>query len=163
MCIRDSHHTFETKFPNEQGQKYCWFQCTIKGGREGRDFDVKQLIEAVEAMGAGEILLNCIDKDGTNSGFDLELINDVKSFTTIPVIASSGAGNPEHFAEVFEKTATDAALGAGMVRKSIYWISSFWYGYQANFLYKQFHRGTYAVSDVKKHLRDGGFLIREVE
>ena len=109
------HHTIKTKFPNNQGQDYCWYQCTIKGGREGRDIDVRQLILAVEAMGAGEILLNCIDKDGTNSGFDLELINDVKSFATIPVIASSGAGNPGHFKEVFEATPADAALGAGMV------------------------------------------------
>ena len=110
-----SHHTIKTKFPNDHGQEYCWYQCTIKGGREGRDVDVRQLILAVEAMGAGEILLNCIDKDGTNSGFDLELINDVKSFATIPVIASSGAGNPGHFKEVFEATPADAALGAGMV------------------------------------------------
>jgi glutamine amidotransferase/cyclase len=69
--------------------------------REGRDFDVRQLVTAVEAMGAGEILLNCIDKDGSNSGFDLELINDVKAAISIPVIASSGAGNPAHFQEVF--------------------------------------------------------------
>ena len=53
-------------------------------------------------MGAGELLLNCIDKDGSNSGFDLELINDVKTAIKIPVIASSGAGNPGHFAEVFD-------------------------------------------------------------
>jgi glutamine amidotransferase/cyclase len=111
-----AHHTIKTNHPNKEGMEYCWYQCTIKGGREGRDLDVRQLILAVEAMGAGEILLNCIDKDGTNSGFDLELINDVKSFTTIPVIASSGAGNPGHFKEVFEATPANAALGAGMVR-----------------------------------------------
>lgn len=66
-------------------------------------------------MGAGEILLNCIDKDGSNSGFDTELINDVKNAIKIPVIASSGAGHPGHFEDVFAKTKTDAALGAGMV------------------------------------------------
>lgn len=109
------HHTIKTSFPGPNGEQYCWYQCTIKGGREGRDFDVRQLVTAVEAMGAGEILLNCIDKDGSNSGFDLELINDVKAGVKIPVIASSGAGNPGHFGEVFERTATDAALGAGMV------------------------------------------------
>jgi len=113
-----SHHTIKTKNPGPNGEEYCWYQCTIKGGREGRDFDVRQLITAVEAMGAGEILLNCIDKDGTNSGFDLELINDVKAAIKIPVIASSGAGNPGHFDEVFAKTRTDAALGAGMVGTS---------------------------------------------
>lgn len=110
-----SHHTIKTKVPGPNGEEYCWYQCTIKGGREGRDFDVRQLVVAVEVMGAGEILLNCIDKDGSNSGFDLELINDVKAAIKIPVIASSGAGNPGHFEEVFAETRTDAALGAGMV------------------------------------------------
>lgn len=110
-----SHHTIKTKYPDAVGQSFCWYQCTIKGGREIRDVDVWQLVKAVEAMGAGEILLNCIDKDGSNSGFDLELINDVKAAIKIPVIASSGAGVPDHFAEVFEHTNTDAALGAGMV------------------------------------------------
>lgn len=110
-----THHTIRTKYPNGFGQSFCWYQCTVKGGREARDLDVRQLAQAVEAMGAGEILLNCIDKDGSNSGFDLELINDVKSAIKIPVIASSGAGNPEHFVEVFQDTTTDAALGAGMV------------------------------------------------
>jgi glutamine amidotransferase/cyclase len=110
-----SHHTIQTRFPSSLGQTYCWYQCTINGGREGRDLDVQQLVTAVEAMGAGEILLNCIDRDGTNAGFDLELINDVKGAIRIPVIASSGAGNPSHFEEVFAQTDTDAALGAGMV------------------------------------------------
>lgn len=110
-----SHHTIKTQSPGTSGEEYCWYQCTIKGGREGRDLDVRQLVVAVEAMGAGEILLNCIDKDGSNSGFDLELINDVKEAIKIPVIASSGAGNPAHFREVFSQTRTDAALGAGMV------------------------------------------------
>lgn len=109
------HHTIETQHPGPSGERYCWYQCTIKGGREGRDIDVQQLVMAVEAMGAGEILLNCIDKDGSNSGFDLELINDVKNSIKIPVISSSGAGNPGHFEQVFGRTSTDAALGAGMV------------------------------------------------
>ncbi|KAF2269094.1 imidazole glycerol phosphate synthase-like protein hisHF [Lojkania enalia] len=135
-----SHHTIKTKTTGPNGEEYCWYQCTIKGGREGRNFDVRQLVTAVEAMGAGEILLNCIDKDGTNSGFDLELINDVKDAIKIPVIASSGAGNPGHFGEVFEKTTTDAALGAGM-----------------------FHRGEYTVKQVKEHLRERGLMVRQVK
>ena len=109
------HRTIKTTLPGPAGEGYCWYQCTIKGGREGRDIDVHQLVTAVEAMGAGEILLNCIDKDGSNSGFDLELINDVKKSIKIPVISSSGAGDPTHFEEVFQQTPTDAALGAGMV------------------------------------------------
>ncbi len=109
------HHTINTKYPGPLDEHFCWYQCTIKGGREARDMDVRELVTAVEAMGAGEILLNCIDKDGSNSGYDLELIRDVKAAIKIPVISSSGAGNPAHFAEVFEQTTTDAALGAGMV------------------------------------------------
>ncbi|KAL2866355.1 imidazoleglycerol-phosphate synthase [Aspergillus lucknowensis] len=134
------HHTIKTKYPNGVGQTFCWYQCTIKGGREPRDIDVCQLAKAAEAMGAGEILLNCIDKDGSNSGFDLELINHVKAAIAIPVIASSGAGLPKHFEEVFERTTTDAALGAGM-----------------------FHRGEYTVGDVKNHLDSKGFLVRQFE
>jgi len=134
------HATIKTKFLGPNGEEYCWYACTIKGGRETRDFDVVQLTQAVEAMGAGEILLNCIDKDGTNSGFDLELINQVKSCIKIPVIASSGAGNPGHFLEVFQETTTDAALGAGM-----------------------FHRGEYTVQQVKEYLAQKGLTVRKHE
>ncbi|KAA8908239.1 hypothetical protein FN846DRAFT_681531 [Sphaerosporella brunnea] len=133
-------NTIKTAFPGPNGEAYCWYQCTIKGGREGRDLDVQQLVQAVEAMGAGEILLNCIDKDGTNSGFDLELIRAVKQAVKIPVIASSGAGNPAHFEEVFRETTTDAALGAGM-----------------------FHRGEYTVRQVKEFLEGKGLLVRNEE
>ncbi|KAL8793851.1 MAG: hypothetical protein Q9195_003577 [Heterodermia aff. obscurata] len=115
-----SHHVIKTQFPSEKGQQYCWYQCYIKGGREARDIDVRQLVTAVEAMGAGEILLNSIDKDGSNSGFDFELVEDVKSHVKIPVIASSGAGNPAHFRDVFWKTEVDAALGAGMFHREEY-------------------------------------------
>ncbi|KAI6092151.1 imidazole glycerol phosphate synthase HisHF [Hypoxylon rubiginosum] len=134
------HNTIRTKFPGPRGEEYCWYACTIKGGRETRDIDVVELVQAVEAMGAGEILLNCIDKDGTNSGFDLELIEQVKDAVRIPVVASSGAGNPGHFEEVFKKTRTDAALGAGM-----------------------FHRGEYTVKQVKDYLAEKGLEVRQYE
>lgn len=135
-----SHHTIKTAFPGPNGEEHCWYQCTAKGGREGRDVDAVQLVQAVEALGAGEILLNCIDKDGSNSGFDLELIRDVKAAVRIPVIASSGAGNPGHFEEVFRETVVDAALGAGM-----------------------FHRGEYTVQQVKEELEGRGLVVRKVE
>ncbi|CAK7231057.1 Histidine biosynthesis bifunctional protein hisB [Sporothrix eucalyptigena] len=134
------HATIKTAFPGPNGEEHCWYACTIKGGRETRDFDVVQLTQAVEAMGCGEILLNCIDKDGTNSGYDLELITQVKSAVHIPVIASSGAGNPSHFAEVFEKTTTDAALGAGI-----------------------FHRSEYTVTEVKDYLAKEGLVVRQFD
>jgi len=111
------HTIIETVVPGPKGEKYCWYQCTIKGGREGRDLDAVTLATVCEQLGAGEILLNCIDKDGTNSGFDLELINAVKEAVTIPVIASSGAGNAEHFLEVFNKTKAEAALAAGIFHR----------------------------------------------
>lgn len=134
------HAIIETKYPGPRGERFCWYACTIKGGRETRDMDVVELVQAVEAMGAGEILLNCIDKDGTNSGFDLELIDQVKAAIKIPVIASSGAGVPGHFEEVFRETRTDAALGAGM-----------------------FHRGEYTVKQVKDYLQEKGLVVRQYE
>jgi glutamine amidotransferase/cyclase len=133
-----THHVVKTVFPGPNGEEYAWYQCTVKGGREVRDLDVRQLVIAVEALGAGEILLNCIDRDGSNRGFDLELINDVKAAVKIPVIASSGAGNPGHFVEVFRKTGADAALGAGI-----------------------FHRGEYTVKQVKDELQEKGLLVRQ--
>ncbi|PLX48964.1 MAG: imidazole glycerol phosphate synthase HisHF [Desulfobulbaceae bacterium] len=124
------HAVIKTVTPGPNGEHYCWYQCTVKGGREGRDLDVVQLVRTCQELGAGELLLNCIDKDGTNSGFDLELINMVKAVVTIPVIASSGAGCPEHFSEVFAKTRAEAALAAGI-----------------------FHRHEVEISAVKEHLR----------
>ena len=111
------HKVIETAFPGPNGERFCWYQCTIKGGREGREVDAVTLAQVCEQLGAGEILLNCIDRDGTNSGFDLELINAVKSAVTIPVIASSGAGCAEHFREVFTRTKAEAALAAGIFHR----------------------------------------------
>ncbi len=125
------HNVIETTLPGPAGEKYCWYQCTIKGGREGRDLDAVTLAQACEELGAGEILLNCIDRDGTNSGFDLELINAVKNAVTIPVIASSGAGNVQHFEEVFSHTEAESALAAGI-----------------------FHRREVPIGDVKDYLAD---------
>jgi len=109
----------------------------VKGGREGRDVDAMQLARVCEQLGAGEILLNCIDRDGTNSGFDLELINHIRNNVSIPVIASSGAGKVEHFSEVFEKTKAEAALAAGI-----------------------FHRKEVPIEAVKRHMREKGIETR---
>ncbi len=111
------HRVIGTRIPGPKGEQYCWYQCTIKGGREGRDLDAMTLARACEDLGAGEILLNCIDRDGTNLGFDLELINAVKKAVTIPVIASSGAGCAEHFYEVFTETQAESALAAGIFHR----------------------------------------------
>ena len=154
-----SHHTIKTKFQGDKGQQYCWYQCYTKGGREARDVDVRQLVTAVEAMGAGEIMLNSIDKDGTNSGFDFELVNVVKSHVKIPVIASSGAGNQSHFKDVFCKTSTYAALGAGMVSRP---PTNQKYECQAKKKH-QFHRQEYTVGQVKDYLAKEGLLVRPLE
>ena len=132
------HNVIETEIQGPKGERYCWYQCTIKGGREGRDVDAITLAQVCEKLGAGEILLNCIDRDGTNSGFDIELINSVKDAVSIPVIASSGAGCPEHFREVFNKTEAESALAAGI-----------------------FHRKEVPIEDVKKYL-DGKVEIRKL-
>ena len=96
-----------------------------------------QLATVCEKLGAGEILLNCIDKDGTNSGFDIELVKHISESVTIPVIASSGAGKVEHFSEVFKKNDVEAALAAGI-----------------------FHREEVPIEAVKEHMRDEGIETR---
>jgi glutamine amidotransferase/cyclase len=131
------HRVIETAFPGPNGEAYCWYQCTIKGGREGRELDAITLAQVCENLGAGEILLNCIDRDGTNMGFDLELINAVTSAVSIPVIASSGAGRVEHFREVFTATGAESALAAGI-----------------------FHRREIPIEEVKNHLADNQVEIR---
>jgi glutamine amidotransferase/cyclase len=79
--------------------------------------DAITLAQECERLGAGEILLNCIDRDGTNLGFDLELISAVCQAVSIPVIASSGAGTARHFVEVFTQTEAEAALAAGIFHR----------------------------------------------
>lgn len=95
------------------------------------------LLQAVEDLGAGEILLNCIDNDGVGQGFDCELVGAVADAVTIPVIASSGAGTPQHFTEVFQKTKAAAALAAGI-----------------------FHRREVPITAVKEHLNATGIPAR---
>ena len=136
---KSPHPVIETEIPGPHGERYCWFQCTIKGGREGRDVDAITLAKVCERLGAGEILLNSIDRDGTNLGFDLELIRAVKEAVSIPVIASSGAGAPEHFYEVFVQTDVEAALAAGI-----------------------FHRREVSIEEVKRYLQEKGVEIRPV-
>ncbi|KAK8966984.1 hypothetical protein KSP40_PGU015533 [Platanthera guangdongensis] len=89
----------------------------VNGGREGRPIGAYELAKAVEELGAGEILLNCIDSDGQGQGFDIDLIKLITDAVSIPVIASSGAGAVEHFSEVFQKTSASAALAAGIFHR----------------------------------------------
>ncbi|KAL5735892.1 hypothetical protein ACOSQ2_030680 [Xanthoceras sorbifolium] len=119
------------------GEEYAWYQCTVNGGREGRPIGAYELAKAVEELGAGEILLNCIDCDGQGKGFDVDLIKLISDAVNIPVIASSGAGAVEHFSEVFMKTNASAALAAGI-----------------------FHRKEVPIQSVKEHLFKEGTEVR---
>lgn len=131
------HHVIHTNYPGPSGEEFCWYQCTVKGGRELRGIGVYEMVQACEALGAGEIMLNSIDRDGTNSGYDLELVTMVKEAVGIPVIASSGAGNVDHFSDVFQGAHADAALAAGI-----------------------FHRNTVTIRAVKEHLLSEGIPVR---
>lgn len=132
-----SHPTVATAWPGPKGEGHCWFQCSVKGGREFLDVDAVTLARVVEQMGAGEILLNSIDRDGTRSGFDVELVRAVAQTVSIPVIASSGAGKPEHFLEVLTQGGADAALAASL-----------------------FHYGELSIKEVKLYLHSHGVPVR---
>ena len=119
------------------GEQFCWYQCTVKGGREAKDICAVTLAKSTEALGAGEIMLNCIDMDGQGNGYDLPLMRAVSNAVTIPVIASSGAGTGAHFVEVFSKTGVKAALAAGM-----------------------FHRKEVEIEAVKSEMRSSGIAAR---
>jgi glutamine amidotransferase/cyclase len=121
----------------EEEGKAWWYRCTVSGGREARDLSVVELARGAEILGAGEILLNSIDRDGTGRGFDLDLVNVVRRNVSIPVVASSGAGKKEHFVDVFENTGVEAALAAGI-----------------------FHRGEVRIDEVKEALTQRGIKTR---
>ncbi|XP_063935922.1 imidazole glycerol phosphate synthase hisHF, chloroplastic isoform X1 [Daucus carota subsp. sativus] len=125
------------KNPGPNGEEYAWYQCTVNGGREGRQIGAYELARAVEELGAGEILLNCIDCDGQGKGFDIDLVKLISDAVNIPVVASSGAGAVEHFSEVFNQTNASAALAAGI-----------------------FHRKEVPVQAVKEHLLKEGIEVR---
>ena len=124
---------------DEEGKAW-WYQCTVSGGREARDLSVVELARGAEVLGAGEILLNSIDRDGTGRGFDLDLVNLVRRNVSIPVVASSGAGNVQHFVDVFENTGVEAALAAGI-----------------------FHRGEVQIDEVKESLFTHGINARKTK
>jgi glutamine amidotransferase/cyclase len=127
---------YEVIYMEDEG-RYCWYQCTVKGGREARDICAVTVARASEALGAGEIMLNCINMDGQCKGFDHILMKAVCNAVTIPVIASSGAGTAEHFSRVFADTGVQAALAAGM-----------------------FHRQEVGIDEVKAHMEQNGIPAR---
>lgn len=109
----------------------------INGGRVKTDLDAVTWAREAEQLGAGEIVVNSIDADGTKDGYDLEVTRKISQAVGIPVVASGGAGTPEHLAEVLTSGKADAALVASMV-----------------------HFGDYSVTQIKEHLRSRGIPVR---
>ncbi|MFJ9552731.1 imidazole glycerol phosphate synthase subunit HisF [Nocardiopsis sp. NPDC101807] len=112
------------------------FEVTTHGGRRGTGIDALEWCERAAGLGAGEILLNSMDADGTRAGFDLELIRGARARVDVPLIASGGAGAVEHFVPAVEAGA-DAVLAATV-----------------------FHFGEFTVADVKRSLREAGHPVR---
>ena len=109
----------------------------INGGRIDTGRDVLEWVREGVRLGAGEILLTSMDADGTKQGFDLPLCKAVRQAANVPTIASGGCGSLEHFYEVFEQDAADAALAASL-----------------------FHYDELTVGDVKQYLEKRGVLVR---
>jgi cyclase len=91
----------------------------VRGGRESASLNAIEWATIGVAAGAGEILLTSVDRDGTQSGFDVELTATISRAVTVPVIASGGAKSPEHFVEIFQRGAADAALAASIFHDAV--------------------------------------------
>ena len=112
------------------------FEVTTHGGSKSAGLDAIEWVRTGEKLGVGEVLLNSMDGDGTKAGFDLELIAAVREHTTVPVIASGGAGAAAHFPPAIEAGA-DAVLAASI-----------------------FHFGEVAIDEVKQAMQDAGLTVR---
>ena len=109
----------------------------VSAGKVPTGLDAVEWAKRVEELGAGEILLTSIDYDGTQRGYDLELTRAISEAVSIPVIASGGAGSPEHIYEAFVKGKADAALAASI-----------------------FHYGKHSIMEVKRYLYERGVPVR---
>lgn len=113
------------------------FEVVLNGGRIATELDAIEWAIRAEKLGAGEIMLNSIDADGTKNGFDLEMTKAISDAVGIPVIASGGCGKLEHFAPVFNEAGADAALAASV-----------------------FHFGELSIRQVKDELRRNNIPVR---
>lgn len=86
----------------------------IRGGRDRTNINAVDFCQDMEKRGAGELLINSLDRDGTKQGYDIKLLKTISRVTNLPIIASSGAGKKEDFLEVFKKTDVSAVLAAGI-------------------------------------------------
>ncbi|HBH96707.1 MAG TPA: imidazole glycerol phosphate synthase subunit HisF [Candidatus Omnitrophica bacterium] len=126
----------QTSDRRHQTSDLLW-EVHIHGGRTATGKDAVEWAREVERLGAGELLLTSMDCDGTKSGYDVALTRRVAGTVSIPVIASGGAGKPEHFAEVLSAGQADAALAASL-----------------------FHFGELSIEDVKRYLAAQGVTVR---
>ena len=120
-----------------EDNKQFWFEVFIYGGKEGTGIDVIDWVKNADKLGAGEILLTSIDKDGTKDGYDILLTKTVVDSVSIPVIASGGCGKPDDMIDVFKESNVDAALAASI-----------------------FHYETHGVNGVKLYLKDREIPVR---
>ena len=100
------------------------YRIFINGGRVKTDLDAREWAQKAVSLGAGEIVLNSIDADGTKNGYEIALTKMIAESVGVPVVASGGAGKPEHLADVFTRGEADAALIASMVHSGEYTVSS---------------------------------------
>ena len=114
-----------------------WFEVYTYGGRKPTGIDAIAWVVRAAELGAGEFLVTSMDKDGTEDGYDIELTRTISEKVNVPVIASGGAGKPEHFVEVFTAGKADAALAASV-----------------------FHYNKYPVPVIKEFLRKQGVIVR---
>jgi cyclase len=114
------------------------YEVVIDGGRTPTGKDAIFWAREGEKLGAGELCINSIDRDGTNAGYEIDLTRQVAASVSIPVIASGGAGNAEHLREAFVTAGADAAIVASIV-----------------------HYGTHPIPELKRYLRERGVEIRE--
>jgi cyclase len=125
------------KITVETAESPVWFEVYTYGGRKPTGIDAIAWALKANELGAGEFLVTSMDCDGTENGFDLDLTRAISERVKVPVIASGGAGKPEHFLEAFTVGKADAALAASV-----------------------FHYGKYPVAVVKDYLRKMGVTIR---
>jgi cyclase len=116
---------------------HVWFEVYTYGGRKPTGIDAIDWALRAAELGAGEFLVTSMDKDGTKDGYDIELTRTISEKVNVPIIASGGAGVPEHFVEVFTDGKADAALAASV-----------------------FHYNQYPVPVVKEFLRKQGVIVR---
>jgi cyclase len=114
------------------------YRVYLNGGRVATDRDAREWAQEAVSLGAGEIVLNSIDADGTRNGYEMNLTRMISEAVEVPVIASGGGGTPDHLADVLSEGKADAALIASMV-----------------------HSGEYTVGSIKAALRDKGIAVRD--